>query len=276
VSTTTEPTTGLQFVELSQPWGYNAPTFPGFDDLKIHKVVNHAKHGVMTQIYKGTMHVSTHVNAPLYLIQGGSGVGDIALDRFFGNGVVLSIPKAKWELVTVDDLERATPKVEAGDIVVIVTGWHQKYADSKEYFGHAPGLSGDAARWLVQRGVKLVAVDTANVDHPLATSLGPHRNGPQIKYLLPEYRQETGREAKDDFPEWNIAAKSLLKAGIPTIQNVGGDVLAVLGKRCTFHAYPWNWPEGDACVVRLVAIHNPSGDYRIESGALSPTRANLD
>jgi len=40
----------------------------------------------------------------------------------------------------------------------------------------------------------------------------------------------------------------------------------VSGRRCTFQGFPWKWHEGDACVIRLVAIFDPSGNYRIESG----------
>jgi kynurenine formamidase len=58
----------------------------------------------------------------------------------------------------------------------------------------------------------------------------------------------------------------LLGAGIPTIENVGADLDEVSGKRCTFQGFPWKWHEGDACVIRLVAIFDPSGNYRIESG----------
>ena len=54
--------------------------------------------------------------------------------------------------------------------------------------------------------------------------------------------------------------------GIPTIENVGGDVDLVGGVRCAFQAYPWRWLEGDACVVRLTAIFDPSGDYRLGAG----------
>jgi kynurenine formamidase len=75
-------------------------------------------------------------------------------------------------------------------------------------------LSKHAAAWLAKKRVKLVGIDTACIDHPLATSLGPHRNGPQIKYLLPEYKEVTGREAIKDFPEWNPAHRLLLEAGI--------------------------------------------------------------
>jgi kynurenine formamidase len=265
----TEPETGLMFYELSHEWGHDVPTLPGFDDVKLYRASTHAKNGVMATRIRMVMHSGTHVNAPLHLIQRAAGVGEIALDRFFGSGVVLSIPKQQWEFVTVADLENAAPAIEADDIVVIVTGWHRRYSDSIDYFGHSPGLSKEAAEWLVDRAVKLVAVDTPQVDHPLATSLSFHRNGPQMKRLPKAYHSATGRDPKADFPEWNAAHRVLLGAGIPTIENVGAEVDALVGKRCTFQAFPWNWPEGDACGVRLVALLEPTGTYRLERGIAS-------
>ena len=216
MAVTKDPVSGLEFYELSHPWGMYTPIFPGYEEIKLERLTYHAKHGVMTHKISTIFHTSTHVNAPIHLLPGKEAVGDLALDRFFGTGVVVSIPKKKWELVEPEDLEKAKPEIRAGDIVLINTGWHRRYSDSQEYFGHAPGLSKKAAQWLVKKKVKLVGVDTACVDHPLATSLGPHRNGPQIKYLLPEYKKKTGREAIADFPEWNAAHKVLLGAGIPT------------------------------------------------------------
>jgi kynurenine formamidase len=127
-------------------------------------------------------------------------------------------------------------------------------------------LSKDGAEWLVAKGVKLVAVDTPQVDHPLATSMGPHRNGPQMKRIPKEYETATGRSALADFPEWNAAHRVLLGAGIPTIENAGGDLAEVSGKRCTFHAMPWNFEGGDASGVRFVAILDPAGSYRMAAG----------
>jgi kynurenine formamidase len=261
-----DPESGLAFVELSHPWGMYTPIHPGYEEIKLERITHHAKQGVMTHKITTIFHTSTHVNAPVHLVPQAAGVGELPLECFFGSGVVLSIPKGKWELIEPADLAAAKPGVEPGDIVLINTGWHRKYADSKEYFGYAPGLSEAAAQWLVEKKVKLVGVDTACVDHPLATSLGPHRNGPQIKYLLPEYKAATGREAIADFPQWNPAHRVLLAAGIPTIENVGGDLDEVSGKRCTFQGFPWKWLEGDACVIRLVAIFDPSGAYRLETG----------
>jgi kynurenine formamidase len=262
----TDPVTGMQFYELSHPWGAYSPIFPGYEEVKLERITYHAKHGVMTQKVVTIMHVSTHVNAPIHLIAEAATVGMLELQRFFGSGVVISVPKGKWELIQPADLEKATPTIQPQDIVLINTGWHAKYSDSKEYFGHAPGLSKAAAEWLIAKNVKLVGIDTATIDHPLATSIGPHRNGPQIPYLLPEYKAATGREAIQDFPDWNPAHKALLARGIPTIENVGGDLDAVTGKRCTLQGFPWDWKEGDACVIRLVAMLDPTGKLRVESG----------
>lgn len=262
----TAPDTGLLFFDLSHPWGYGAPTMPGYEDIKVQRLTSHAQHGVLTQKFTTIMHTSTHVNAPLHLIPGADSIGDLPVDRFFGSAAVLAVKTEPWELVTAARLQEAEPKVANGDLVLIDTGWHHRYADSQEYFGMAPGLSVDAAKWLAEKEVSLVAIDTPSIDHPLATSLGEHRNGPQMKYLAANYRKVTGRDPRQDFPDWNPAHRTLLGAGIPTIENMGGDVDLVSGARVTVHACPLDWPEGDACVVRLVAITDPAGTYRVESG----------
>lgn len=261
-----DPATGLEFYELSHPWGHNQPVLPGFDELIMYRSVNHAKHGVMSQMFKTVLHTSTHINAPIHLVQGGTTVGQLALDHFWGSALVLAIPKQKWGLITAEDIEDLGVLVEPGDMVLINTGWHQKYSDSQEYFGHAPGLSESAAQWLVDKQVKLLGIDTPQVDHPMATSLVPHRNGPTMKRLAPEYKAEVGREALEDFPDWIPAHRLLLNSNIPTIENVGGDLNELSGKRVSLHAMPWKWSEGDASVIRLVAICDPSGSYSIESG----------
>lgn len=262
----TETQSGLVFHELSHVWGHGAPSMPGFDDVAMHRSVKHGQHGVMAHRMRMVMHTGTHLNAPLHLIQQATAVGEVAMERLFGNGVVLDIPKQRWELVTKADLEPHKNSLSAGALIVIVTGWHKKYSDSLEYFGDSPGLSIEAAEYLVERDVGLVAIDTPQIDHPLATSLGNHRGGPLMNRLVAKYSDATGLDPAIEHPVWNGAHKVLLRADIPTIENVGGDVDHVLGKSALIHALPWNFLEGDACPVRLVAICDPGGSYRIESG----------
>lgn len=261
-----DPVSKLRFVELSHVWGHGGPISPGDPEIRIERGVTHARDGVLSQKITMNMHNSTHMNAPIHLVQGGGDIASLSIDKFFGNGVVLGIPKKRWELVTADDLAKATPAVQQGDIVVINTGWHAKFSDSQEYFGCAPGLSKDAAEWLISKKVALVALDTPAIDHPLATSLGLHRNGPLMKRLPQYYRDQTGRDPKQDFPDWNPAHNILLRAGIPTIENAGGGLDLVTGQRCTIHACPWRFQFGDACIIRLMAIVDQDGSYRVESG----------
>ena len=262
----TDPYSALQFVELSHPWGHGVPSYPGQDDVKMFRAVKHAQHGVLAWKFNTVMHTGTHMNAPLHLVQRADDLAAISPDRFFGNGIVLDVPKSSWSVVTAADLDAAGGAVQDGDIVVINTGWHHKYSDGLEYYGESPGLSKDAAQWLVDKKCRMVAVDTPQVDHPLATSLGPHRGGPLMNRLVLAYQEATGLDPKTEHPEWNVAHKTLLAAGIPTIEQVGGDVDVLSGKRATFAATPWKFKHGDACPVRLVGMIDPSGKSRIDAG----------
>lgn len=261
-----DPRTGVELVDLSQPWGVHTPVYPGYKDIQVRRPVTHASHGVMTQRLVMVMHNGTHVNAPIHLIPGAADLSQLPLERFFGTGVVLDLPKGRWELIEPADLERAGAAIQDDDIVLINTGWHRYYSDSQRYFGDGPGLSRAAAEWLVARGVKLVGIDTASIDHPMATSLGRHRGGPIVKAIVQRYEEVTGLDAGAEFPDWNPAHRALLEAGIPTIENVGGAVDDVTGRRLTIQAFPWTWRKGDACVVRLTAITDPTGNYRFGTG----------
>jgi kynurenine formamidase len=258
-----DPYSGLQFVELSHVWGHGVPSYPGQADVKMVRAVKHAQHGVLAWRISTSMHTGTHMNAPIHVVQRGADLSQVPPDRLFGNGVVLSIPKGSYETITAADLEAAKPGVQNGDIVVIVTGWHHKYSDALEYYGESPGLTKDAAEWLVKKEVKMVMVDTQQIDHPLATILGPHRGGPTMKRLAGEYQKATGKDPKKEHGEWNVAHKILASANIPTVEQIGGDVDVVLGKRVTLAATPWKFEHGDACPVRVVAMFDPTGSAKI-------------
>jgi kynurenine formamidase len=178
-----DPANGVEFFDLSHPWGHGTPVWPGFPGVTIERGSFHALHGTLTQRFSTTMHASTHVNAPLHLVAGGDPIGAVPLDRFFGRGVVVQLEMPKWGVIEPEHLIDADPGIEPGDIVLINTGWHRRFADNQAYYAHAPGLGEAAARWLIERGVKLVGMDTPAIDHPLATSLGPQRGGPLLPRL---------------------------------------------------------------------------------------------
>jgi kynurenine formamidase len=87
-----------------------------------------------------------------------------------------------------------------------------------------------------------------------------------MKRLVDSYHKATGLDWKLEHPEWNIAHRTLLGAGIPTIEQIGGDVDEVKGRRMTLATAPWRFEHGDACQVRVVAMFDPSGKLRIDAG----------
>ncbi len=240
--------------DLSQPFGDKCPLWPYFEDVKIERVHYHAKSGVLSQKVTTVMHCTTHADSPAHVIEGAEFTDEIPLDKYYGTGVVVSIPKGKWEKIMPEDLEKATPKIEKGDIVIINTGWHKYWGDNTKYFCYSPGLYREAGEWFLDKGVKAVGVDQQALDHPLATAIGPHGSGPLRKDVCAEYKKEKGREVIEDFPEWEPCHRILLGNGIMGWENVGGDIDAVTGKRVTLAGFPIRWVKGDGSIVRLVAI----------------------
>jgi kynurenine formamidase len=207
------------------------------------------------------------MDAPLHVTECTPSIGDYPLWRLFGTGVCVNIPMGKWGVITPEALEKATPKIQAGDVVVINTGYHHKWADTDEYFAYGPGINKAGAQWLVDKKVRMVAYGCQANDHPIATKLVNHGLGPTDPRLIDEYKAFTGHDALEDFPEWEPAHKTLMvKGGIPGIENAGGALDAITGKRCTFMAFPWRWPGGDGCIVRLLALVDTDGTFRFETG----------
>ena len=175
---------GLEFYNLSHRFGYQSPNWPYFEDVKIERIHYMAKSGVLSQRITTSMHNTTHIDAPAHVIQGTPFIDEVPLPHFFGSGIVVSIPKKKWEPITYDDLEKAAGKIiRPRDVIIVNTGWHHQYEDSEDYFCRAPGFVPSAGDWFVEKKVKVIGHDTQANDHPLATAIGPQRNGPLHPHL---------------------------------------------------------------------------------------------
>lgn len=121
-----------------------------------------------------------------------------AVAPFAGRGVLLDIPAvlgadvcpAGYE-ITPEDLEAAEARqgltVEAGDAVLIRSGWGCHFGDPTAFVGQASGVPGPgerAATWLASRGVSLAGADTIAFEH-LAPGAG-HALLPAHRVLLVE------------------------------------------------------------------------------------------
>jgi len=69
--------------------------------------------------------------------------------------------------ITENDLAAAEEKsgveVQAGDVVLVHSGWSRNFGDAQAFLGHetgAPGPTEDAARWLAEKGVRATGAET--------------------------------------------------------------------------------------------------------------------
>ncbi len=243
-------------VDLSHPFGQGGPLWPSADsDFTIERVNYMPRHYRLLQTFNNFhMHNSTHADSPSHVIPESAYTHELPLENYYGDAVIVSIPKDRWELITVEDLENATPEIREGDIVIINTGTHKRWGENDDYFMYSPGLSIEAGKWLVEKKVKGMGIDCQAIDHPCYTYMIDHGPGPFVPRLIKEYTEMFGHPPIEDFPEWEPVHDVLLRNNVMGFENVGGDIEMVTGKRCTIAAFPLRWWKGDGSIVRMVAM----------------------
>ncbi len=130
-------------------------------------------------------HGGTHLDAPIHFFEGGHAADEIPIEQLVGLGVVVEVSEAcasdRDYQIRVDDLtawESQNGSLPDGAIVLLRTGWEERWTDREAYLGtartgseavaelHFPGLHPDAARWLVdKRTIKAVGLDTPSIDY---------------------------------------------------------------------------------------------------------------
>jgi len=136
--------------------------------------------------FRLTTHSNTHVDAPRHIFDGGKPLDALPLESFYGDAVVLDIPKGELGEISAADLEREAPDLPEGMIVLLHTGWGKYFwSEPKhaEYLAaHHPGLIEDAGDWLADHKVKAVGIDCFAIRHP---SLSPSLSYEQKKAGAP-------------------------------------------------------------------------------------------
>ncbi|MFC2006725.1 cyclase family protein [Chloroflexota bacterium] len=245
--------------DLSAPVGFVTPGWMGTGpkpDRVLERVIRHENPiapGMSRQIsiYWAGWHVGTHVDGQTHHVEGGVTCDKIPLEKFYGTGVIVDFRyMKKWQIVTAADLEKATPKIEPGDIVLMNTGWHHHWrVNDYVYYSHYPGMYVEAGEWLLEKKVKVVGGTWGATDSPLAHF--PLRK--HYPWLYEEYLQETGKDPDQEFPVYEPCHQIFCTNMIPHIENVGGDIDQVTGKRCTIAAFPFKFADAGH-MLRVVAI----------------------
>lgn len=124
--------------------------------------------------FESQEHFGTHLDAPSHF--GGAWTTDqIPVDRLVRPGVCINVTgKPEDYQVTVADVkawESRHGAVPEGAVVFFATGWDVRWPDRKSYMNerggvkHFPGLSVELGRYLVERRIAGIGIDTASIDY---------------------------------------------------------------------------------------------------------------
>jgi kynurenine formamidase len=144
--------------------------------------------------FESVEHFGTHLDAPSHF--GGEWTTDqIPAERLIGPGFCINVTGRPEDYrITVDDVKEFESRhgaIPAGGIVLFATGWDARWPDAKTYMNvrrgtkHFPGLSVEAARYLVERKVAGIVIDTPSVDYGPSEKFEAHSvtNGANIYHV---------------------------------------------------------------------------------------------
>lgn len=137
-------------------------------------------------------HGGTHIDAPIHFSENGLSVDQIPIQELLGRAVVIDVAHQVEGhpdyLITKDDIqvfEKKFHKLSSKEIVIFRTNWSKHWHNKKKYLGtdvlgdiqnlHFPGLSKEAASYLLSKKVKGIGIDGPSMDSGVSTDFPVHR-----------------------------------------------------------------------------------------------------
>ncbi|MGA2665268.1 MAG: cyclase family protein [Nitrososphaerales archaeon] len=159
-------------VDLAVPMtSMNTPVYPGYPQPLRTTFSTIRDDGYQSYVWSFVEHVSTHVDAPVHMVAGGTAVDKMPLTHYVGNGVVLDFSrKPKRFQITRAEVEKALKA--AGRAGEVGKGWivlfHLNYTSKNttpDWMEH-PDITKEAAEYLIGLGIEAVGIDAPGPDHP--------------------------------------------------------------------------------------------------------------
>lgn len=257
----------MKVLDLSQDFSVHTPAFASYDGPSVKWVKRLAFDKAGGQEITTTLHVGTHLDAPAHFFSGGKFIGDLALEWLVGSACVVNLENmgiGDYGLYGPEHFERwehdTGITIGRDEILIIHTGYHKYYpenwanrdeVDETAYFIRHPGPTREFAQWVLERGIRWLAVDVGSADHPMNTVIRKMRADE-----AEDAQAKLGRSLDEIFPkqDYQIMHTLLFPHDIIHIENLGGAIDEVLDQRITFGCFPWRFQGGEAAMCRAVAF----------------------
>lgn len=151
-----------QVIDISVPLRQGMPTWPGEGPFGISTVKSLARGDNSTVSYLSCgLHTGTHVDAPSHFLASGAHTDSLPLDVLMGSAYVIYLPWAA--AITADEL-KALSIPSGTSRLLLRTRNSDLWAGSTPEFHHDfVALTPDAARWVVEKRIRLIGVDYLSV-----------------------------------------------------------------------------------------------------------------
>ena len=148
--------------------------------------------GVNVKFMKMGTHTATHIDVPYHVKKTGKTLNDFPVERFIGMGIVLDF-RDKGEIyeITREDIMAHEEVLRRVDIAILNTGWEEYYG-TWDFFRH-PYLSEEAAKALVELGIKIVGTDGSSADAAYGFSTAKRLENPTFAEILENMERENVR-----------------------------------------------------------------------------------
>ena len=138
----------------------------------------------------------TYVDCPFHRYEDGKDLPQVGLESFADlEGIVIRADYRKGLAINAEFFKGRELRNRA---VFVHTGWDEHWATEK-YFDNHPFLTEDAAVYLRERGVKLVGIDSLNIDDTRGNSRPVHSTLLRSEILIAEHLCNLGNVPDEGF-----------------------------------------------------------------------------
>jgi arylformamidase len=149
----------MRIYDATRPISPTMPVWPGDPPVVLERVAS-VERGDLLNLSRMacTVHVGTHVDAPLHFVAGAADVSSLPLDVLIGPARLVELPDA--DAITAESLAR----FDLNGVKRLLFKTRNGQLRQDEFDTGFVALALDAAQWVIEHGVQLVGVDYLSVE----------------------------------------------------------------------------------------------------------------
>jgi arylformamidase len=161
----------MKLIDVTVPLDSRLPTYPGNTPYTLEPIKRMAR-GDSSNVSSLHLsaHAGTHVDAPRHMFDEGGGIETLPLDLLCGRARVVELSTRKG--ITSEDLAAFDLRE---DVRLLIKTHNSRLWGSPEFHSDFIGVTESGARFLVERGVKVLGVDYLSVEEFKKPGAPAHR-----------------------------------------------------------------------------------------------------